>query len=583
MKRIVSLIAVLILIVTAFAGCGDKKADNGKNTESTVSVSDDIFSTEKINYFDADGKSAYTIVHAETPTEAVSTGASKIQKNMKDTLKVSAKKVKDKVNDADSYEILVGNVDRPEAGIAKDYLVASCGGKMNDFIICSIGKKIVILGMSEAAITSACDYFIANYIKPEGIEGGIKYTYATEGNYTERKINGAVIGKYKIVRQHYNGSYLTQIELEKLVETVEKEFGYHLDIVEDAYVAEGDYEIVVGDTNRSGSENLPGYDDVKIAITDKKVFVNGGHSYSTAAAVTEFTKMLLKADLSNSDSVTTSYGAVSSDYDFSNTYKAVWHDDFDGNEIDTANWRIVSGTERSSAGKNGKRSVRSNDPQYLGTHDGKLYMVAGQDDNNYYGEMITTDKTMSYKYGFLEFSQILPQGPGFWIATWLSSNDPKVEGDLYHLEIDINEMFGNSSVVASNCHRWPTALGKELGLDHTSLDGKTYGTAKKRYSLDDRNFNQDFHTFGCISDPAYYAFTCDGEIYFKYDFRDDLDIDAFTHSTFIRLSMAVGFDSCSQDINNATQEEWQNSNIYYTDHIYLYQMDNGIHEFLPAQ
>lgn len=394
------------------------------------------------------------------------------------------------------------------------------------------------------------------------------------GTAEDRKINGESISKFKIVRQHYNGSYLTQIELEKLVNEVESKFGCKLEIVEDAYTPEGDFEIVVGNTNRKDNKEIKDYDAVSIVVKDKKVYLNGGHSYSTAAAVTEFTKMLLDGDLKDGE-INESYGALSAGYDSKTRYKTVWHDDFDGDAIDTSLWRILTGDEKSSEGLGGKKSVRTDDPKYVGVADGKLYMKAGETASNYIGGMIVTDDKMTFKYGFLEFSQRLPQGAGFWIATWLSCNDDTVGMDVYHPEIDINEMFGNSSVVASNCHRWPTTLGTAQGYEHNSLDDG-YGKQKKRYSLDDRNFNQDFHTFGCIHEPTYYAFTCDGEIYFKYDFDLEVDFDAFTHNTFIRISLANYFAN-SPLKPNATADEWKNSNVFYTDNIYLYQMDNGVH------
>lgn len=579
MKRLTATIIIAFILVCLFAGCGKSGEGKKEDDSSRPAVTDEIFSTESVQLVEADGSSKYVIIHPENPTSGENLVSGQLFKQLKSKLKVSIKSVADGdgEDNSEKYEILVGRTDRKESTAVRNYICDNVGGHSGDYMVATVGKKIVIMGMTDRALQEAGEYFLANCAVSTPIEGGIKFVHATEGNFETRKINGESIAKFKIVRQHYNGSYLTQIEIEKLTEYIDKTCGYMLDVVEDAYVQESDYEIVIGDTNRPGSTKLASYDDVMVKIDGKKVYLNGGHSYSTASAVAEFTKLIAAGDINDGTSFNGSYAQLSASYDDKTTYKAVWYDDFDGYTIDTKNWRVFTGNESSSTGKNGKKSVRTNDPVFVGTADGSLYMRAGQDDQYYYGGMLCTDRTMTFKYGFLEFSQILPEGPGFWIAVWLSCNDPVFSDDIYQPEIDINEMFGNSKVVAANCHRWPTAIGQAVEAEHTSLDGATYGSLKKRYSLDGKNFNDDYHTFGCIHEPDYYAFTCDGEIYFKYDFQNDIDRDAFNHNTFIRLSMAVGFDNCSLDISNVTPDQWQNSNVFYTDHIYLYQMNNGIH------
>lgn len=391
-------------------------------------------------------------------------------------------------------------------------------------------------------------------------------------------INGVSLDKFRIVRPHYKSSYITQIQIEALQKAVKDNMGIELKVVEDAYETEADYEIVIGNTNRSGNMEIGNRDQYNIGVTDKKVYINGGHNYSTAIAVSEFTKALMAGSLTSDSSFSGLYSETIKNYDLSKYYYPTFYDDFDGNAVDTTKWRLMGGTEGSSKGKNGKTSLRSNDPARCGVGDGCFYIYAGQDDQYYYGGMLITDRTMYYRYGYMEMTQLLPDGPGFWIATWTVGDN--LDGNaLNSPEIDVNEMFGNSAVVASNCHSWPTTLGKEqFGLVHTSLDGKTYGTAKKRYSLDNRNFSQDFHTFGYLWDETHCAFTCDGEIYFDYDITEKPeDTECFTHCQQVKVSMATGFDNCSQDITKATPEQWRDSNKFLTDNFYIYQLDDGKH------
>lgn len=391
-------------------------------------------------------------------------------------------------------------------------------------------------------------------------------------------INGASLDKFRIVRPHYKSSYITQIQIEALQKAVKDNMGVELKVVEDAYETAADYEIVIGNTNRPGSLEIGNRDQYNISIAGKNVYINGGHNYSTAIAVSEFTKMLMAGSLTDDSSISGLYSETVKGYDLSKYYYPTFYDDFDGNTVDTTKWRLMGGTEGSSKGKNGKKSLRSNDPARCGVGDGCFYIYAGQDDLYYYGGMLITDRTMYYRYGYMEMTQLLPEGPGFWIATWTVGDNLDAEA-LNSPEIDVNEMFGNSAVVASNCHSWPTTLGKQFGLVHTSLDGKTYGTAKKRYSLDNRNFSQDFHTFGYLWDETHCAFTCDGEIYFDYDITEKPeDTECFTHYQQVKVSMATGFDNCSQDISKATAEQWENSNKFLTDNFYIYQLNDGKHD-----
>jgi hypothetical protein len=80
-------------------------------------------------------------------------------------------------------------------------------------------------------------------------------------------------------------------------------------------------------------------------------------------------------------------------------------------------------------------------------------------------------------------------------------------------------------------------------------------------------------------DKTQMTFTCDGEIYFSYDItKDNYDKETFNHSLYLIVSMAVGFENGGLDINGATEYEWQNTNKFITDSVYVYQLYDGVHE-----
>ena len=164
------------MCLSLFVGCGGDSGNNKTDTNSTVS-NDGIFSTVDVKFIDENGESVYNIIRPEKDTEANSKAAF-LYKQIKTTLGINIKNVADSADGTDAYEILVGETNRPETAKAKDYLIKSVSGRFDDYIICTIGKKIVIYSRSHDALQKACEYFVKNYVKTEGVKGGIKYTYA---------------------------------------------------------------------------------------------------------------------------------------------------------------------------------------------------------------------------------------------------------------------------------------------------------------------------------------------------------------------------------------------------------------------
>ena len=245
MKRVISLCLILVLSLCLLAGCGGKndKNDGATNTQ---------FSTETVNYVDENGESVYTFVRAESMSADATAKALSLFSALKKDLGLKGiKNIADTASDGiDKYEILVGNTNRTESVQALEHLRSLNNRRSHDFIIVTIGKKIVINAFTDEAVMKAVDYFIANYIKAK-VEGGIEYTNLTAGEYADVKINGAHISQFKIVKPHYNSSYLTQIQINALIDDADKTYAYLVDCVDDK-TAEGEYEIVVDNCNRQG-------------------------------------------------------------------------------------------------------------------------------------------------------------------------------------------------------------------------------------------------------------------------------------------------------------------------------------------
>ncbi len=394
-------------------------------------------------------------------------------------------------------------------------------------------------------------------------------------------INGANIGLFNFTRPHYNFSWLTQVEMEKIVDTVFQKSGYKLRINHDTLTEPQEYEIIVGNSAREGVEKITDYDEFKITVKGKKVYINGGSAHATAMGVSEFAK-LLTGDIKDSASYVGSYETALKSYDKSKTFYKTWGDDFDGTALDTTKWWQCKEHQHPAQGQNGKRSVRSSDPRDVFVSDGKFNIRAREDENYYYGGMIRTEGIMSYKYGYAEISTLIPHGKSFWTAWWTMSTDTKSSVDpnrpaLIKPEIDIYECFGDSRFYHPNCHLWPTEIGKnEYGFEHTAFDGKGLGNLY-RCPDDGVVLGQDFHTIGFLWDNTKVAFTCDGNLFFTYDTTTTFeDRESFNHSMYFIYSMATAFANQCPITQNP--EEWKNTNILSLDWINLYQKDDGMCE-----
>lgn len=589
MKKAVSMVLALLMCLGLLVGCKDSQTDSS-DTNSTGSAAGVDFSTADVKYFDENGESVYRITRAENDDVTISTY---VFKQYKELTGLKVKNMSDTEDGTDVYEILVGQTNRPETALAKQYLIQNVGGRFQDYIICTIGKKIVIYGMTEEALMSAAEYYAANFIKTEGVKGGIKYTHATEGDFTDTKINNVNLGRFVFVKQRFNESYVVQKQLEDVNEVLANKTGYKMRIVEDN-TDSAEYEIIVGDAKREGVQTTEDRDKYSIKVSGKKVYLNGGSPAARAMAVSEFSKMLSAGAITDENSITGSYSETVAKYDTSKYYIPTWVDDFDYveggiNGIDTSKWHVMKEGENDAEGYNGRTSVRTQRSDVLFVDKGMLNCFAKYDDQYYYGFKMTTKKNMLYRYGVLEMSAILPDSGsncGFWVSLWANSlsKDPESQA-AYFTEINVVEMFGLSTVEASNCHGWLRNTRKDYynsywapkGYDtHWSLDGKY--TSQKKYYCPEGKFNDGLHTFSYIWDENTCAFACDGNVYFSVDLNEqEIYKETLTQPLCLILSQATGFakqSSCLADDDPA----WNTTNNFQIDYVHIYQMNDGVSE-----
>lgn len=130
-------------------------------------------------------------------------------------------------------------------------------------------------------------------------------------------------------------------------------------------------------------------------------------------------------------------------------YNLVWHDEFNGSEIDKSKWEHeVNG----HGGGNNELQYYTDRTENSFVANGVLNIVAlqeeytGPDGLRYYtsARMRTLNKG-DWKYGRFEIRALLPYGQGLWPAIWLLPTEWKYGGWAASGEIDIMELLGHET------------------------------------------------------------------------------------------------------------------------------------------
>lgn len=253
-------------------------------------------------------------------------------------------------------------------------------------------------------------------------------------------------------------------------------------------------------------------------------------------------------------------------------YKYVWGDEFNGKTLDLKTWMFSEGAATGDM-------VYSRDKQFVNVTNGHLKLVmdkyfdpSNKDIRYARPVIVTSDKGMNFKYGYLEMRAKVPYQRTAWPAFWLmdGSMAPSRENKRYHVEVDIFEIF-------SSAHTATTTVYKHYinGAGSTSV-------VPGEYTFDDfADLSNEYHLYGFEWTPEKMIFWIDGKVYTEFDIteKNNFDSDGFTTDMrgfhdylHIKLSMS-GF---------TPQSSWQvegsvaNSNTkfpfnYDIDWIRLYQ------------
>lgn len=216
-------------------------------------------------------------------------------------------------------------------------------------------------------------------------------------------------------------------------------------------------------------------------------------------------------------------------------YTLLWSDEFDGTELNTANWTPEIG---GTGWGNNELQYYTDRPQNVSIRDGCLVITAVKEE--YSGNpatsarLITLDK-FHFTYGYVVASIKLPStADGLWPAFWMMGNDFNAVGWPKCGETDIMEMGHSAGISAGTqdryfngaCH-WGKSYANHVTYDYSLQDGA-------------------FHTFTCIWDEHFIRMYVDLEThpdaapYFEMDITADGPKDIFHKDNFLLFNLAVG-------------------------------------------
>ena len=203
-----------------------------------------------------------------------------------------------------------------------------------------------------------------------------------------------------------------------------------------------------------------------------------------------------------------------------------WHDEFDGDSIDTKNWTYDLGA---GGWGNGEAEYYTSRPENARLENGVLVIEARQEkyeDSYYTSARLKTQGLQSFQYGRMEGRLKVPVGKGMWPAFWMLGSNFNGNNWPDCGEIDIMEY-----------------IGKEPDLIFGTLHGPGYSGAMgfSQWNRQTYNIADDFHTYAIEWEPDQIRWYYDGVQYHTVSRTDIGDREwVFDQPFFFILNLAVG-------------------------------------------
>ena len=216
-------------------------------------------------------------------------------------------------------------------------------------------------------------------------------------------------------------------------------------------------------------------------------------------------------------------------------YELIWHDEFDGDTLDRADWNREV---RKAGWTNNELQAYTGGDANIFLRDGKLVLKAIKhvDEKGkvtYTSGKVQTQDKHDFLYGKIVVRAKVPEGQGLWPAIWMMPTRESKYGSWPRCgEIDIMEILGHQThITYANLH---------YGAPHAEQQGV--------YTLKDgTTFSDDFHEFGMEWEPGEFRFYIDGELFHTvndwYSISNGMERPypaPFNQTFYLQLNLAVG-------------------------------------------
>lgn len=227
------------------------------------------------------------------PSAQLVDAASRITSYIEDKTDVTTYAETDKSSEYE-YEILIGTTTRAESSsVYNDEL------KYYDYTITSIGKKLVICGGSDEAVSNAVDHFINNMIKGDlTVDGSglqlldMSYEHKTDFPYESFYIDGTYIGNFTL-SSNCDASIKDNF-ISRLLEITGEQIS----------VGSSEHQIIIGESTASEYTQIvknkrPG--DYFVAVSNGKLIIDGGNASDLKTAINYFFSTYLPTTATTSE------------------------------------------------------------------------------------------------------------------------------------------------------------------------------------------------------------------------------------------------------------------------------------------
>ena len=369
-----------------------------------------------------------------------------------------------------------------------------------------------------------------------------------------------------------------------------------LQIVTDA-TAETEKEILVGATNRSQSAKLA-ENEVEAKVDGKKLVINGGHYATVDAAVGKFVRKLPEKNKAISFKLATDFTSKATPTALDGDYYYVWGDEFEWADINYSKWDF-----NANMGGSVKNEI-SWENTNIDVSDGRLkiyairYFNPSREGTQFRSPYSTTHAWhMNFIYGYAEIRAKIPFEKGVWPSWWgVSSNsllyektDPgRYHKQVYNVEIDVYEIFGNESNVVPNIHKWyksPYNYWTENGLEQGTNNNHTqWNQDRDIWNFSERlgnvaTLDNEYHIYGYEWTPTEVSMWVNGEKYMTFDITKSYDLnknmEAFHDPMHLMFNMHVFVDDADYQPNLIDDNLSALPAEYCVDYYRVYQKKDG--------